>query len=818
LQQHISQFEERDREFQEMTRCNSPRKVSDAVRRMTSEITDHEHRTKQLLKVLPGATAANLSETVAALKRDHDALEAERQKIMTGNAGSFSTTVDRLLEDAADIANARQVLQTDGSVARHVESLILEKDRIERETRELQALLQSTDHRSASDRASDLHRKKEKLESDHSKIKASLPSVFRTDDIPSDVARLASAYESLTAQRDNISRVVPQRFRKSDNYEAIAALAAEHAELTREQQLLNDQIPTEFGGLDPHSRLGDLLRQWRTLREAHERVSFAIPSEFSGGDPSGRVDKLANAWKALAKTQEKLLSVLPSEFSGSDPVSRVERLASSWKQLGEAHERTLSFLPTEFSGADPGTRVEKLTAAWRTLAKTQEKLLSVLPSEFSGSDPVSRVERLVSSWRLLGETHDKIGSVLPAEFADSGGRSSPRRSPRKDPPQMSRSVLPIEAGASDAVGRVEMFAGSWRTLWDTQQRIHTLLSAEFRGGSVIDKIVALLKHRETLQGKLEELRLMLRSRSLDEVSSDVGGLLRLHEQVKDLLKSEDIVGGIRGLIECREVLASTKVALECGPGLNPVGIASRLVAELKSIRSVLQCQADSDPAKIIRGLHESIQSGKSFITQIIGLLTGSDRSPVSIEFPLPSKISQRLLNIVEEFKKSADATRAALESVFARARIAGYLGNDVREGVDLIVKVSVDQEQQKGILRMREELASQQALHERQRQTLEKRNKKLGKDLEDQRGELRQAQEKAFHREDELQSEISREQQARRLAQDESEAERKIHEELMRAIAGQSVDVEYLRRHLSIEEMRMIETREVPTRSPRSKR
>ena len=67
-----------------------------------------------------------------------------------------------------------------------------------------------------------------------------------------------------------------------------------------------------------------------------------------------------------------------------------------------------------------------------------------------------------------------------------------------------------------------------------------------------------------------------------------------------------------------------------------------------------------------------------------------------------------------------------------------------------------------------------------------------------------QFQDKMVQKEDEFHDEIEKQQKIARMASNESELQKKIHEELIRMIAGQPVDGEYLKTHLDPKEMKLI--------------
>jgi hypothetical protein len=95
-------------------------------------------------------------------------------------------------------------------------------------------------------------------------------------------------------------------------------------------------------------------------------------------------------------------------------------------------------------------------------------------------------------------------------------------------------------------------------------------------------------------------------------------------------------------------------------------------------------------------------------------------------------------------------------------------------------------------------------VNERERAVLEKQNAKSNQKIAELRSALGALTSKSAEREDEFRSEVDAERAKLRQVSDDLENERKIHEELMMVIAGNSADGDYLRSKLSEREVRQL--------------
>jgi hypothetical protein len=111
---------------------------------------------------------------------------------------------------------------------------------------------------------------------------------------------------------------------------------------------------------------------------------------------------------------------------------------------------------------------------------------------------------------------------------------------------------------------------------------------------------------------------------------------------------------------------------------------------------------------------------------------------------------------------------------------------------------------------MQEELTLVRTLQEQERASYARHKERFAKKVEEQRSQMAQMRDAAATREHEMMSEVEKERKSARLARDEFEKEKRIHEELIRVIGCQAVDYAFLTSHLDPKEYRLVKNAERP--------
>lgn len=236
-------------------------------------------------------------------------------------------------------------------------------------------------------------------------------------------------------------------------------------------------------------------------------------------------------------------------------------------------------------------------------------------------------------------------------------------------------------------------------------------------------------------------------------------------------------------------------ALKCDEVNSAIKKASELISINEQLHSILNC------SDLVAGTKQMTD----LVTQIIYIFNNTQ---AKINFPLQEAMSQRLIQMLKDMKVKHAKMISNIEEVIAKAKGLGYDGDILISAVNYIEKTAIEIESQKGMERMHTELTSVWTIQEKEREQNKKQVEKFKKRLEQSRETISQMQEKMTQREEEVLSEIENEQRKAREAAHECEKEKRIHEELIRLVAGQAVDSDYLQSQLNAKEIQLLKKTE----------
>jgi hypothetical protein len=505
--------------------------------------------------------------------------------------------------------------------------------------------------------------------------------------------------------------------------------------------------------VEERRRLGELCRTDDPLSSVSEAVQFLAQVRGLGGDAltlPTQVAALARQREKLEREQSRIASALPRIFDGADLPAAVSAVISQYEELRADQERISGRLLPTFTG----TLAERVAQLLQTLG-------AGIPSEFQGADVPDRFAHFVRGW-------NGIVSSIATDFTEGSLRD-----------------------------RIALL----RTQRNDLLKEREDLLAQVRHSNLTAAMTELLDSRARLS-QIEHL-----VGSSDSLPSAIGAIVREQRELKDIFRTDDLPGKARQLVEIERHLDRIRSALQCSAGENLVGTAARLRHELRSVQELLGCETEADCAGQIRALQENLESAAGLLLQILSRLSGADRSPVRISFPVSASGQRRLLERVDGFKHDLDAANFTIELVLDKGRSLGYVGRELGECVDFIVAAAVGDEAQTGIERMQRELASVRTLQERERASYIKHKTTFQQRIEEQRGQLGELREAYAAREEELQNELKEEQRIARAAQSDFERERRIHEELIRVIASKPFDTMFLRANLDPAEVYVLHGR-----------
>jgi chromosome segregation ATPase len=336
--------------------------------------------------------------------------------------------------------------------------------------------------------------------------------------------------------------------------------------------------------------------------------------------------------------------------------------------------------------------------------------------------------------------------------------------------------------------------------------------------------------RESLTRENAELKLLF-----NEVKANVPGTVKSLRELPAVLKrlnaekqnlhsaigatgSEEAVEAIAGLQEKARLLDEIEQIF----GLSnchelPAAIQQlrrdqgKQKQERQRIFDLLQVEGTADLGAAVSSLVEKqkqlngqLELAASFLSQLLGIISGGSTSPLRLSFPMKPTIRDRLMDIVKKMKEQATLDHQQVDQILERAKALGYQGDDCMEACEFIANHIVEGQKQGTFEQVNRELSAvraasekEQELHSRERGTLKKR-------IADLRAAIAQQQGSGTQREEELTEQIRNLEKKIRELTEALATERRVREELGRIGAGYSADSKYLRSKMTANELRLL--------------
>lgn len=193
-------------------------------------------------------------------------------------------------------------------------------------------------------------------------------------------------------------------------------------------------------------------------------------------------------------------------------------------------------------------------------------------------------------------------------------------------------------------------------------------------------------------------------------------------------------------------------------------------------------------------LRERVRDDEGFLKSVFETLGAQ------VKFPLSSILKRELLGLVIAVKSKSQATNPDVDEVMRYAAKAGYVGSSLSDAVLFMLNASKAKETEKAHDEMQKLLTSAS----KDRALLEQRNISLNKKVEELRATVSQLQAKSVSKEERTQVQLELERSRLRTAQMELENLRKIQQELLLVISGETKDISFLSSKLTTKEMDLL--------------
>ena len=205
-------------------------------------------------------------------------------------------------------------------------------------------------------------------------------------------------------------------------------------------------------------------------------------------------------------------------------------------------------------------------------------------------------------------------------------------------------------------------------------------------------------------------------------------------------------------------------------------------------------------------LVERVRDDEAFLKSVFETLGAQ------VKFPLSSIVKRELLGLVIAVKSKSQATNPDVDEVLRYAAKAGYVGSSLSDAVLFMLNASRAKETEKAHDEMQKLISSAS----KDRALLEQRNISLNKKLEELRTTVSQLQAKSVSKEERTQVQLELERSRLRTAQMELENLRKIQQELLLVISGETKDISFLSSKLTTKEMELLREADIIRRLAKS--
>jgi hypothetical protein len=320
------------------------------------------------------------------------------------------------------------------------------------------------------------------------------------------------------------------------------------------------------------------------------------------------------------------------------------------------------------------------------------------------------------------------------------------------------------------------------SIFDKLGRITADLEAAQRANQELESAIEAIGGDGSVEEKLKVA--LNRSRALERIS-----------QVVEAENGKDIgVSSVNGLDkDSFEKLGRITADLEAAQrAKQELSRLRRLESAIEAI--VVEAEYGKDIAAGVAQMRSDLGAVAGLFSRIFALLFSQK---MTLKFPLQQRVVDRLLGLVERFKRRSDDAHEQADTLLSEARSEGYVGEQIIDAANFVTQCCLKRERDHQAAIFKDELQMLQHNNEMIQQTAERQQKKFEKVIGDLKGQLESEKMQGSKREQQLLSIVDEARGEARRATDAMEKQKKVREELIRFIASDAADMEFLSYHLT---------------------
>ena len=218
---------------------------------------------------------------------------------------------------------------------------------------------------------------------------------------------------------------------------------------------------------------------------------------------------------------------------------------------------------------------------------------------------------------------------------------------------------------------------------------------------------------------------------------------------------------------------------------------------LEEIEKVIPAVKAQDVATMKQAMNDAV----SLFNEVYSLIVGAH---VNVAFPVDDELRKKMLSAIKEFKEVTTRNKEYVDKVTARARKLGYFGTNFDEAFEYVLNSILEEEKQKALETMHNELSDVRAMSQKERTLFENNKAKFKKKLAQVRGQMAEMQERMAKREEEVIEEVEEEKRKARASESELVREKTLREELFRLLDHKAIDMDLLKTRLSASELAIV--------------
>lgn len=528
----------------------------------------------------------------------------------------------------------------------------------------------------------------------------------------------------------------------------------------------------------------NFIERENVFKETVQDYSFeGLPVIFSS---------LAKENAEMKAREAEMMSILKTDIPNSMPKAIAE-MQSSLAELNQLDKQLKQTIPAQTS--EIPKIVNRLQEMNQELIHQQNSLKGVFPGNVNGS--------LV----------DHITQILKQNVE------------LKREKKATQNEIPTNLRSNEIPEAIAILVQENKNLHHTQDEIKELFSGEV-DQDIVSEIASILKENEQLKEKVSKLESLLSSGDIFQQIDSMIKDSQEYAKAKELLSTDDVIGAIEELLKEQYELESIQQALGTKDAIPQIKKLQKAENELEKIKSrigdydidelienskalkkcleIHSCENKEELISLLNQYKYNLDSAADLFTKLLGVLLGPTRSPVKVRFPVTTQVRDRLINLIAEHKQRIDSQDKLIEQVMGRAKGAGYLENDLIEGVIFLETAAMNLQKQEDDEVLHKEINALRQILEKQQALAEKQKEKHKRRIENQRQMISELQEKNSNQEEALYRNIEEEQKKNRQLTYEMEKEKRIRGELIRLAGGQISDLEYLKSVLDKKEIATI--------------